>query len=64
MRLFSLEEGWLKRDLINVWKYLKETVEKMEPGSVVSSDGTRGSRCKPKLRSFYLNIRKHFTVEM
>jgi len=61
--LFSLE----KRDLINVYKYLKVVCkeDRTRLFLVVPSDKTRGNGHKLKHGRFPLNIRKHiFTVRV
>lgn len=64
--VFSLENGRLRGDLINVYKYLKGGCQ--EDGtrlfSVVPSKRMRVSGHKPKHRKFWKNLRKHFTVRM
>lgn len=62
LSLFSLEKGWLKGDLINVYKYLKggcqEDRVRLLP--VVPSDRAQGNGHKLKHRKFHLNMRENF----
>jgi len=61
LRLFSLEKRRLRRDLINVYKYLMRgcTEEKARLFSVPSDKTTDNGHIQKHGR-FPLNIRKHF----
>ena len=61
--LFSLGKRWLRRDLINVYKYLKGGCRQMDEARLFSALYTNRARrngLKLEHRKFHTNIRKDF----
>ena len=66
LSLFSLKKRRLRRDLINVYKYIWCGRQRDEARlfSVVHGDRTRGNGHRLKHRKFSTDMRKNFTVRV